>query len=174
LTLTKFYYGEVDEKDVDPELVRRATAALDFCKRRYGGGTDSPRIRWMHKDRTAHAFAKLRDVVRQLYGEEIRYDQRAYQESDESWGGFVRPGLETERPKIIFISVENTLGRILWVIAHEFYHARFSPMCMHRDPQDEKAADEFAERIEREMREAKREKETEEWRRKYRELQSQR
>jgi hypothetical protein len=170
LTLTKIYYGEVDEKDVDPELVKRATAALDFCKRHYGGGTDGPRIRWMHKDRTAHAFAKLRDVVRQLYGEEIRYDERAYQESDESWGGFVRPGLETERPKIIFISVENTLGRISWVIAHEFYHARFSPMCMHRNPQDEKAADEFAERIEQEMRaEAAREAD-ERWRQQYREL----
>jgi hypothetical protein len=89
-------------------------------------------------------------------------------------GGFVRPGLETERPKIIFISVENTLGRISWVIAHEFYHARFSPICVHRDPQDEKAADEFAERIEREMREAGATGEKEKWRRRFQEITSKR
>jgi hypothetical protein len=61
---------------------------------------------------------------------------------------------------------------IIRIVAHEFYHARYSPPCFsaEQDAADEKVANEFGERVEKLMLEAKREKDMDAWRRRYREL----
>jgi choline kinase len=129
----------------------------------------------MRNDKADYAFAKIGDILKELGGEKVDFVEESYGELSKAVYGFVRNRSFSEKDAgtSIFIAAETPVDRIVKVVGHEFYHFRYSPPGI-TNAEDEKAADDFGLRIEREMQEAAREEATQEWCRKFREVQSRR
>jgi len=167
----KDLYGEELEKFVPPEVVQQARAVLEFCLARYGtDGRQPPKLRWMRKDKCLHGLSVLKDVAEKNVelrgGPKSERLERGHTEEDPEFDlrGYVRMRLSGEKGKSIFINADTTPRRVIETVAHEFYHWRFSP--------DERRADEFGKRIEREMAEVARREAEEKWIAEFREIQS--
>lgn len=172
--MTEEFYGEVPEHFVAPEPLARGKAAFDFCLRHYGDASQPLKLRWIRKSESDYHFAKLGDLIQELGGEKVSRLERGYETEPEPVLGFVRARIITkERSGSVFVATETPIERIIRVVGHEFYHARYSPLGYSNDA-DENAANRFGERVEREMAEAAAREADEKWRERFRQVQRKR
>ena len=167
-------YGEIPEHLVDPAKVKAARETFDFCLDRYGSGSRDIRLKFLSRGKYDYAIARTLEGIQEIFGGKKRaYVDRGYLELDEKVDGVtLAKWTEPDRIGPLFVAVETPLERIPFVTAHEFYHARFSEgrIAPQLIAADEKAANSFGERVEREMAEEEKREADERWWTRYREV----
>ena len=171
----EFLYGEVPEHFVPPGLLAKGKAAFDYCIRRYGDGGRPLRLRWLKNDKGDYGFAKIGGLLKELGGKRVDRLERSYFREVETIYGVVRHRSFSEKSPgpSIFVTVETPIGKIARTVGHEFYHWRYSAPGLSKEA-DEKAAEAFGVRVEKEMGEEAAHEADEKWRAKFREVQSRR
>lgn len=158
----RFFYGEIQEEDLPPSVLRSAKKMLNYCKKTLNL-PETVHIRWAKVvDRSAYeldaAMLRLQKSFERLAGRYFSQSDTIYKSYPEEFWGLVYGASSTKRDQI-WVRADIPLEGILKTIAHECQHIRdgmdfppeklFNP-CREHD-EWERRADRFAEKALREF-----------------------
>jgi hypothetical protein len=157
----EFFYKKIKESEVEPEKVREAERVLCYCSK----VLDLPeiKIQWIKKvneedGKIDDLFKRKLELLNRLRGDNFSKEETIYHKSNkEFWGQFDWcPG----KDDFILVLADPGIDHIKIVVAHECKHVHdFGPRGRYRVPitQEEKdfaekSAEEFAQKVVREIR----------------------